>query len=223
MQQEPAQTDGPPDAESVTTAAASPGSVRSRVAELRARGAQDEAWEWIAGLRGRAVSDRKGAEAELNELFRSGAAPTDLDGPTDGILVTTTTNAVLDPAVRAITSLWMPWQGKRFDSEAGTGDNRMASSAALPSKLLWPFYKMKDAVGGKLAFDFTTYHDAGKADPDVQVMVIDYAGIEDNPVLAIRSIRDELVEIVPGAYLGKILYRMPNDRYETVGFFALRT
>lgn len=223
MRQKPAQTAAPSDTARGTTTGPAPKSVQDRIAELRARGAKDEAWEWILGLKEKAASERKGAEAELDELFRSGVTPTDLDGPTDGILVTTTTNVVLDPAVRAVTSLWMPWQGKRFDSAAGTGDNRVSTSAALPSKLLWPFYKMKDAVGGKLAFDFTTYIDASKADPDVQVMVIDYADIDDNPVLVIRSIRDELVEIVPGAYLGKILYRLPTDRYETVGFFALRT
>ncbi|MBJ8346279.1 hypothetical protein [Antrihabitans sp. YC2-6] len=206
---------------------AAPKSVEERVAQLRARTdaevAKNEAWDWISSLKERAGADRKAAEAELDALFRLGEIPTELDGPTDGILVTTTTNAVLDPAVRAITNLWMPWQGKRFDADAGTGDNRMVSSAALPSKLLWPLYKMKDAVGGKLAFDFKTYNEAGKADPDVQVMVIDYADVEDNPGLVIRSIRDELVQVVPGAYLGKILYRLPSDRYEMVGFFALHT
>ena len=95
--------------------------------------------------------------------------------------------------------------------------------AQLPSKLLWPLYRMKDAKDGKLAFDFKTYEDAGKDDPDLQVMVIDYADIEDNPTLVIRSIRDELVQIVPGAYLGKILFRTPSGRYEKIGYFALRT
>lgn len=212
-----------------TETSATPQSVESRVADLRARALKDpaavcdQAWQWIVDLKERAGSDQKSADLELNELFRLGVAPVDLHGPTDGILVTTTTNALLDPAVRVITSLWMPWQGKRFDADTGTGDNRMVSSASLPSKLLWPLYKMKDAVDGKLAFDFKTYTDAGKADPDVTVMVIDYANVDANPVLIIKSIRDELVQIVPGAYLGKILFRLPGDKYEMVGFFALHT
>lgn len=211
----------------MSTQETTPDSVEARVAELRARkdsaSARDEAWQWIVDLKERAGADRKAAEAELNALFKLGVPPHDLDGPTDGILVTTTTNPLVDPAVRVITSLWMPWQGKRFDSVAATGDNRMVSSSALPSKLLWPLYKMKDAAGGKLAFDFKTYDDAGKADPEVRVMVIDYADVEENPSLIIRSIRDELVQVVPGAYLGKILFRLPSDRYEMVGFFALHT
>lgn len=211
--------------EAVTSAS----SVQARVADLRERApgdpvaVRDETWQWFLDLKKRSGSDQKAADTELNELFRLGVPPTELDGPTDGILVTTTTNRLLDPAVRAITSLWMPWQGKRFDADAATGDNRMVSGASMPSKLLWPLYRMKDAVDGKLAFDFKTYIEAGKADPDVQVMVIDYADVESNPGLLIKSIRDELVQIVPGAFLGKILYRLPDDRYEMVGYFALRT
>jgi hypothetical protein len=195
----------------------------SKVSDLRNREAADEAWQWIVDLKEKAKSDSAAAEAELNAIFQLGTPPTNLDGPTDGILVMTTTNQALDAAVRLVTNLWMPWQGKRFDSESRSGDNRMVSSARLPSKLLWPLYKMKDAVDGKLAFDFKTYNDAGKCDPDVQVMVIDYSDVGENPRLVIRSIRDELVEVVPGAYLGKVLFRLPQDRYEMIGFFALRT
>jgi hypothetical protein len=195
----------------------------ARVSELRERAAAEEAWQWIVDLKEQAKSDSDAAEASLNAIFSAGNPPASLDGPTDGILVMTTTNAAVDKAVGFITRLWMPWQGKRFDAQGGSGDNRMVSSARLPSKLLWPLYKMKDAADGNLAFDFKTYQDAGKLDPDVQVMVIDYSDVGDNPRLVIKSIRDELVEVVPGTYLGKILFRLPRDRYEMIGFFALRT
>ena len=185
-------------------------------------GAADAAWAWIDELAKRAKSDASAADAELNQLFRLGTPPTDLDGPTEGTLVTTTTNPALDTAVRAVTALWMPWQGKRFDADAATGDNRMTRSTGLVSKLLWPLYSMRDATEGKLAFDFKTYVEAGKEDPDVQVMVIDYADIENNPRLIIRSIRDELVELVSGVYLGKILFNTSSDNYSKVGYFALR-
>lgn len=195
----------------------------SRVSDLRNRDAAAEAWQWIVDLKEQAKSNGAAADAQLNAIFRLGTPPTSLDGPTNGILVMTTINPVLDAAVRLVTSLWMPWQGKRFDAAKRTGDNRMTSGARLASKLLWPLYKMKDAADGKLAFDFKTFTDAGKRDPDVQVMVIDYAEVGDNPRLIIRSIRDELVEVVPGTYLGKILFRLPRNRYAMIGFFALRT
>lgn len=153
----------------------------SRVSDLRKRDAVGEAWQWIVDLKQQAKSDPKGAEAQLNAIFKLGTVPTDLDGPTDGILVMTTTTPVLDAVARLVTARWMPWRGKRFDAVASTGDNRMTASSRLPAKLLWPLYTMKDAADGKLAFDFKTYADAGKADPDVRVMVIDYADVDDNP------------------------------------------
>lgn len=186
-------------------------------------GAVDSAWSWIVELSKLADNDSDSAESQLNTLFRLGTPPTDLDGPTEGILVMTTTNPALDTVTRAVTALWMPWQGKRFDSDAGTGDNRLTRSTGLVGKLLWPLYSMRDAESGKLAFDFATYVEAGKDDPDRQVMVIDYANVESNPRLVIRSIRDELVELVPGVYLGKILFNTTGDNYSKIGYFALRT
>src|SRR5258708_10339418 len=97
----------------------------SRVSDLRKREAVGEAWQWIVDLKEAAKSDRAAAEAQLNSIFKLGTPPTNLDGPTDGILVMTTTNPALDPAVRLCTGLFMPWQGKRVDSTRGRGDNRM--------------------------------------------------------------------------------------------------
>jgi len=186
-------------------------------------GAADAAWAWIDELAKKAKTDADAADSDLNALFRLGLPPTDLDGPTEGMLVMTTTNPAVDTAVRAVTGLWMPWQGKRFDVDAGTGDNRLTRSTGLVSKLLWPLYSMRDAESGKLAFDFTTYVEPGKEDPDVKVMVIDYADVEKNPRLIIRKIRDELVELVSGVYLGKILFHTGSDSYSKLGYFALRT
>jgi hypothetical protein len=185
--------------------------------------ARSEAWRWFEDAGRRAGSDRKAADAELNELFRLGKPASGLDGPMDGILVMTTISGVVDPAARLITRLWMPWQGKSFHADADRGENRLVGSARWPAKLLWPRYSMRGASEGLLAFDFETYVEAGKVDPDREVLVIDYAKVDDNPRLVIRSIRDELVEIVPGAYLGKILYRTGEDRHRNLGYFALRT
>lgn len=184
-------------------------------------GAAEAAWGWIEELSTRAKADAAGAEAELNELFRLGDVPVGLDGPTDGILVMTTTRARSDAALRALTAVWMPWQGKRFNSGAATGDNRLTKSTGVVGKFLWPLYSMRDTESGKLAFDFKTYAEAGKDDPDIQVMVIDYANVQKNPRFVIRSVRDELVEIVPGVYLGKILFNS-SEKYTKIGYFALR-
>ncbi len=200
-----------------------------RVAELRARSAaepaaaRDAAWAEIVALQELAKTDNGAADARLNQLFRLGTTVDGLNGATDGILVTTTTNALTDAAIKMLTSVWMPWEGKRFDAANAKGDNRMTDASARQLKLLWPLYSMQDAATGKLAFQFKTYVEPGKDDTDREVMVIDYADVESNPRLVIRSIRDELVEIVLGAYLGKIYLLLPAGRHTMLGYFALRT
>src|SRR5438445_530922 len=78
------------------------------------------------------------------------------------------------------------------------------------------------AAGGRLAFEFETAVEPGKIEPAVDVLKIDYAPVAANPRLVIRQIRDELVELVPGTYLGRILWRSRGGRYANIGFFALR-
>jgi len=188
-----------------------------RLAESQPDAARDAAWLWIK------EAGERDDVAELDALFELGHAPRDLDGATDGILVTPQIHPALDWFVKALTPLWMPWSGKRFDAAAETGDNRLVDSARLPTKLIWPSYESKEAPGGgRLAFDFQTRVEPGKHDPSTEVLVIDYAPVEENPSLLIRSIRDELVELVPGANLGKILYRRKSGEYRSLGFFALR-
>ena len=213
-----------------TTAEKTPTSdVAARVAELRELAATEvddaarQAWAWIEELGELAGSDREAGEAALDELFALGKAPKGLDGATEGILVAPLIQPLVDKVAGAITSAWMPWQGKSFDAAAGKGTNRLTGETRWVAKLLWPLYGTKEgAEGERLAFDFETRIEPGMHDPDTEVLVIDYAPVDDNPGLIIKSIRDELVEIVPGANLGKILYRRGGG-YTNIGFFALRS
>lgn len=196
--------------------------VAERLADIRALAAsepghaRDAAWLWIREL----GESRSGDE--LNRLFALGDTPPALDGPTDGILVMLQIAPGLDQVLSLISSVQMPWLGKRFDAQAGGGDNRMTGSSRFVAKLLWPRYGMKATEEGNAAFDFVTRVEAGKEDPGTRVLVIDYDPVEDNPDHLIRKIRDELVEVVPGAYLGKVLHRGSGSDYRNLGFFALR-
>jgi hypothetical protein len=58
----------------------------------------------------------------------------------------------------------------------------------------------------------------GGLDPDVRVLKIDY-DFDENPAL-IRRILDEVVQIAPGRYLGKVLFRV-GGRHRRIGFFSL--
>jgi hypothetical protein len=175
----------------------------------------DEAWDLFQAL------GRRQAFDELNALFRDGKAPGDLDGPTDGILVVPDMGSIRTPFVKAVSRVWMPWLGKRFFAAESRGDNRFRQSVRLPAKLLWPSYSTRPNGNERTAFDFETRVEAGGHDPGTQVLVIDYAPIRTNPDRLIRQIRDELVEVAPGAFLGKILLR-EHDEYRNIGFFALR-
>ena len=205
------------------------GPVTGRVTKLRQQaqgdpaGARDEAWEWIEGLGDLARSDRSQALDELQQLFVTGQPATGIDGQTEGILVTWTMHPLADRLIGAITDAWMPWLGKKFDPERHRGINTLTNSARWAAKLLWPLYSTRDAVEGRSAFDFNTYIEAGKLDPDLDVLVIDYESVPSNPNLLIRQIRDELVEIVPGANLGKMLVKLPRRPYFNALYFALKS
>jgi hypothetical protein len=199
--------------------------IATRVAELRelattdAPAAQKATWAWFKELGSRRDKEK------LGELYALGEPPRDLNGPTEGILVLPLIQGTVDRLAATVTKGWMPWLGKSFDAEAQRGYNRLASSARWPAKLLWPAYSTTDDEHARHAFDFETAIEPGKADPDVQVLKIDYGPVTSNPRLIIRRIRDELVQIVPDTYLGKILWRSGSGdeaTYACVGYFALR-
>ncbi len=207
-------------------------SIAERLGRLRSTalsdpaGARDATWEWITELgRGTRV-DRADCLFRLGELFAAGSVPRGLDGPTEGRLVAWATRPLPDRALSLVTDLWLPWVGKRFDVASATGDNLMAAPVRLVGRLVWPMYSFGSFEGKTSGFRFTTWEEKGKIDNGTDVLVIDYDSVPSNPRLAIRSVRDELVEIVPGANLGKMLWRTGNGdsaRYSLLAYFALRT
>ena len=193
-----------------------------QIAEEDPAAARQWAWAWFHELGARVATERHAALTELNDLFRRGTPPgDDLDGATQGMLVTTTVSPAAERGTRAVAGAWMPWLGKRFNRADQTGHNRLQAAARIPSKLLWPRYEMWEAEGTRNAFRFLTRIEPGADDPDRDVLVLDYAAVDENPALVIKKIRDELVEIVPGAYLGKVLWRRGGG-YALIGYFALR-
>jgi hypothetical protein len=185
-----------------------------------------QAWSQIRLAGMRAGRRRSEALDSLNRIFRLGTVPEpSLDGPYDGLVVTTTTFAATDPLFRAFLSLWMPWRGKRFDVKATSGDNIMLPSARGPAKLVWPSYQFQEMGDGRYAaFRFRSYAGAGTLDRDRRVFKIDYDS-DENPDFLIRDILDELVQVVPDVYLGKVLLRYGKPSRQSrrlVAYFALR-
>ena len=211
------------------TAPAARGAVASRVARLRElserdpAAASEETWAWFVEAGRRIQTDRREALAELGELFREGLPSRGIDGETRGTLVGFTVTPGVDRTLAMLSTGWLPWAGKRFDSAASSGDNMLLRSARVPSKAIWPRYRMRDAGKRLAAFDFRTRVEPGALDTDRDVLVIDYAVVDSNPLL-IKKIRDELVEVVPGAHLGKMLWRHGDgERHTLLAYFALRS
>ena len=161
--------------------------------------------------------------ARLDEIYRSGTAPDPLpDGFLPGRLLAMSVQPQLDGAIRRIASMWMPWKGKVFDPDTMTGVNRFQPNVRIPMKVVFPGYAPEEVTRVKVeAFPFRNRIAPGAADPDLETLKIDY-DFEANPDFLIRRILDELVQVAPGRYLGKILFRV-GERFHPIGFFSLRS
>ena len=101
----------------------------------------------------------------------------------------------------SVTGYGGDWIGKTFDPQHAAGKNLFRSPGGVEQR-----YPFKTAVG------------RGLADP-ITVVKIDY-DIVGNP-LWLRSILDEIVEVGPNHYLGKIHLRL-GPMHVTVGYFELK-
>jgi hypothetical protein len=203
--------------------------IASRFAELREQAAadpleaRDATWDWFVQLGDGTRRNRDSGAAALGELFALGRPPAGIDGRTEGILVAPLITGPLDRALGALPRSWLPWLGKRFDAAANRGDNVLRQSARWPAKLFWPLYSTRPFGDDRTAFDFETRFEPSEDESGVDVLVIDYVVVDSNPSFLIKRIRDELVEIVPGANLGKVLWRHGDGSYALIGYFALRS
>ncbi len=171
----------------------------------------------------RPATNRAEVLARFDESFRSGVAPDPRpDGFLPGRLLATSIWSPVDGFIRRTTSLWMPWQGKTLDREAATGVNRFLPNARMPLKAIFPKYTPQYSGADRIeAFPFRTRIAPGELDPGVDVLKIDY-DFEANPDFIVRRVLDEVVQVAPGRYLGKVLFRARGD-YHPIGFFSLRT
>ena len=153
--------------------------------------------------------------AQLIGLFRGASAPDPLP---EGFLSGRMLTATVDPYGMFIGEVCRFWRGKRLGPAGGTNvvtpGGRPLLRAVAPSQAL-----VTTPDGNLEGFPFAVRVERGVADPHVDVMALDY-GIDSNPSPLLRRLRDELVHIEDGLYLGKILYRL-GEAYRPVGFFSL--
>lgn len=231
-----AESPGPSPTSNVATAAVEPrqpptpdelrarGPVGARLAELRDLSAREperaaaEAWEWFQTL----GKDRD--EKSLDELFTLGVAKP-MEGPTDGILVALFVNPVMDSVVLALMGpgrLTAPWTGKTFDPETQTGTNIFKSWYPPIARMVFPRYRgQRREEGQVLMFDNENGIVPDPLDPSHAVWKIEYKDPEQGNPFFVRDVFDALVEIVPGANLGRIEHDGRNG-FTNLGYFALK-
>ncbi len=116
-----------------------------------------------------------------------------------------------------------PWMGKSFDAQNQIGFNFFTPLGARILKTASPLYQ-KFSVndeGNTRAYYFKTYVGKGQKDVNTDVFKLDYDSPE-NPFW-IRAILDEVVEIAPQQYLGKIHVKLAPGFYVSIGYFGLRS
>jgi hypothetical protein len=167
--------------------------------------------------------DRAQGLAALNSLFRAGTLPhPHLDGRYAGELVALDIAPGLTRLFQTMTTLWMPWLGKSFNSAWQQGSNLFSNDSRFLAQLFNPLYRgfTADRPGTYRGFTFRTYTAPGLADPDRTVLKIDY-DLENNPSLTIRRVLDELVQLTEGLYLGKAHVHWWWGHWQTVAYFTL--
>ena len=182
-----------------------------------------EAIDIIRAAPTRMKYDRARTLFELNAAFRNGKPPDPpLSGRYKGGLVALDLAPGLTQLLERITALWLPWQGKTFDAMRGAGDNVFTRDSLTLARVYWPFYRgyVNDGPKTYRAFAFRTYLAPGLADPDRQVLKIDY-DLAANPRLTLRRVLDELVQVADGFYLGKAHMRWWWGKWQLVAYFSL--
>jgi hypothetical protein len=192
-------------------------------ASVRLKTRRHDGSEALAAARRLLERDRQQGLAAINELFRQGTPPAPApDGSYRGELVALDVAPGLTQLAQWLAQLWLPWLGKHFYAERNQGDNLFSRDSYWLARLMWPLYRGYRPAGGGAyhAFAFRTAAGAGKADPDRQVLRIDY-DLSGNPRLMVRRVLDELVQIGEGLYLGKAHLKWWWGRWQMVAFLML--
>lgn len=116
----------------------------------------------------------------------------------------------------------VPWLGKSFESANAKGFNIFTAKGVSLLKILTPLYKLfrLNADGNTDAYYFNTSTGPGFRDKGVDVFKLDYDSPE-NPFL-ISIILDEMVEVAPQEFLGKVHMKVFPGYFATIGFFGLK-
>lgn len=211
-------------AATTTTPVSSRGSLLDELRDLATTSpvlARAQGWDYL-----RHLGTTRNQE-QLEALFSRGWTPEGPDGVLEGLIVGPLFNIPEAYLANPLMKIDPTWRGKTFDAAAGTGFNRLAPIARLAMPFIAPLYRgLRQHAGEMVGFHFNHTIDTALVEPKVQVRALDYSVPEyRNPsvrTFPIKRTRDEIVELVPGLYLGRALLRMPDGEIRNIAWFALR-
>ncbi|MES9537338.1 MULTISPECIES: hypothetical protein [unclassified Actinomadura] len=195
--------------------------------ELRALAAVSPCRARVAGWEYLRELGRKNDRAAISALFARGLPPGELDGRLEGLIVGRLFGIPEAALANPLLAIDPTWLGKTFDAAAGTGFNRLIPLARYAMRVIAPRYGGLRRAGNAMeGFDFDHRLDTGLIEPHIPVRALDYGvSAYRNPsvrTFPIKRTRDEIVELLPGLYLGRALLTMHSGEIRTVAHFALR-
>lgn len=198
-------------------------SVVERVAALRelarrdAEFARDAGWHMLLDL------GRKNDRAALHELWLAGDVPTTPPGRTLGKNLGRQHSTPAARRTNLVNRIDDPWIGKTIGDTEGYNRLKLHSAPLV--------YALARKVpprleGRELAlFGFDVEITTGAVEPTREVLALKYDpprhGNPTGGILPLARIRDEIVELVDGLYVARVLFRERGE-YKHIGAFGLR-
>ncbi|OBI93299.1 hypothetical protein [Mycobacterium asiaticum] len=183
--------------------------------------ARRQGWDYLRDL------GQRGRRDQLAAIFAQGTAPAGPDGALEGLIVGKLFGIPEAHLANPLLKINPTWRGKTFNLAAGTGFNRLAPIAWAAMPIIAPGYRGLRRIGREAkGFHFTHRIDTAAVEPFIKVRALDY-GVEEyrNPsvrTFPIKRTRDEIVELLPGLFLGRALLTMYSGEIRLIAYFALR-
>lgn len=181
--------------------------------------ARRHGWDYLREL------GATGRRDQLAALFERGHAPDGPHGAMEGLIVGELFGIPEAYLANPLLKINPTWRGKTFGTD--TGVNRLAPLAKYAMRVIAPLYRGLRRNGSEMVgFAFDHRIDTAAIAPYIKVRALDYSPDEyANPsvrTFPIKRTRDEVVELLPGLYLGRALLTMHNGEIRLIAYFAMR-
>jgi hypothetical protein len=183
--------------------------------------ARKNAWELMERL---SAEDRR---SDISALWANGYPPERIDGALEGLIMGSMWGTPETVLGTLLTKIHPTWVGKTFDHASGTGFNRLAWFSRPAFLVIAAGYRAFNRNGKDIeGFRFNHGLETAAIAPYITVRALDYGVPEyKNPsvrTFPIARTRDEIVEMVPGVFLGRALLTQPSGEVLAIAHFALR-